>query len=123
MYVGGGGALLCTSFRLSGEQVQQVALGYAQGGALSTVLSVSLPLSPPFSVSQQAGRGLIKNIRTICAEQYLIILKRSFFLIQEKTGMRLRRTQRMRMMGSARPAKVRQKLCHSVVSRSFKDCF
>ncbi len=35
---GGGGTLLCTSFHLSGEQVQRVALGYAraaQGGTLS----------------------------------------------------------------------------------------
>jgi hypothetical protein len=28
--VGGGGALLCTSFHLSGDQVQQVAAGYAR---------------------------------------------------------------------------------------------
>jgi hypothetical protein len=31
--------------------------------------TLALSPSPPFSVSQQAGRGLIKNIRTICAEQ------------------------------------------------------
>ncbi len=30
---------------------------------------MSLSPSPPFSASQQAGRGLMNNIRTICAEQ------------------------------------------------------
>jgi hypothetical protein len=40
-----------------------------------TVLPVSLSLSPPFSVSQQARRGLIKNIHTICAEHLGILEK------------------------------------------------
>ncbi len=41
----------------------------AQDSTSPTVLPMSLSPSPPFSVSQQAGQGLIKNIRTICAEQ------------------------------------------------------
>jgi hypothetical protein len=36
-----------------------------------TVMPVSLSPSLPFSDSRQAGWGMIKNIRTICAEQHL----------------------------------------------------
>ncbi len=70
---GGGGRLssappsTCLASRYRG-----FAAGDAQGGTPFTVLPVSLSPSPPFSVFQQAGQGLIKNIRTICAEHKAI---------------------------------------------------
>ncbi len=52
----GGGTLLCTSFHLSGNQVQQVAT--------SVFFSFS-----PFLCLAASWTGVDKNIRTICAEQ------------------------------------------------------
>ncbi len=64
-----GGALLCTSFHLSGKQVQRVAAGYARR-------IVHLPLSHKclFSLSTflclaESWTWFDKNTRTICAEQ------------------------------------------------------
>jgi hypothetical protein len=57
--VWGGGTLPGTS-GLSSEQVQQVASGYAPVDTILTVMPVSLSPSPPFTVSQKVGRGLIK---------------------------------------------------------------
>jgi hypothetical protein len=59
-----------TSFNLSGKQVKRVAAGYARR-IVHLHLQMSLSPSPPFSVSQQAGRGLIKNFHISRVEQYI----------------------------------------------------
>ncbi len=66
---GGGGALRCTSFHLSGEQLQWVALGYAR-----RVAPFHCPISVSFSFSTflcfaASWTGVDRNIRSICAEQ------------------------------------------------------
>ncbi len=69
----GGGALLCTSFHLSGEQVQRVAAGYA-----CRVVPFHCPNSVSSSFSTflcftASWTGVDKNIHTICAEHCLKI--------------------------------------------------
>ncbi len=65
-----GGGLSPAPLHLPSEQ-QQVASGFARLVTpfhCSAIVSFASP-SPPSSGSQQAGGGLIKNIRTFCAEQ------------------------------------------------------
>jgi hypothetical protein len=72
MAVWGGGALLCTSFHLSGEVLQAMRAGwYTFHCPISVFFSFST--FPCFAAS---WTGVDKNIRTICAEhgQKLAIL-------------------------------------------------